>query len=70
MIRILVNILNSKMKIRKFLKEENGGSMIESGLLIALSLMLFLILIAMVTDIYDWIDEKFQDVISFFEPLE
>ena len=51
----------------KFLKNQNGGSMIESGLLIALSLILFLMLIAVVSDIYGWIEGKFSDVINFFD---
>ena len=70
MIKLYSNYYRLIKKIKKLVKEENGGSMIESGLLIALSLILFLILIAIVTDIYSWIEQKFNDVINFFEPLE
>lgn len=70
MFRIVIKLCYLKVKLKKFWNNKEGGSMIESGLLIALSLILFLMLIAMVTDIYSWIEEKFNDVISFFDPLE
>jgi hypothetical protein len=45
-----------------------GGSMIETGLLIALALILFLMLVGIVMNIYDWIESQFNDVIAFFIP--
>lgn len=54
---------------KDLLKDNTGGSMLESGLLIALSLILFLILIGIVTNIYGWIEEQFGSVISFFENI-
>ncbi|MHA1720019.1 MAG: hypothetical protein ACTSXK_10895 [Promethearchaeota archaeon] len=70
----MVKILQKSKKIvrkmifyvKKFVSDDSGGSMIESGLLIALSLILFLMLIMVVTDIYGWIETKFNEVISFF----
>ena len=56
--------------LRNFFREKKAGSMIESGLLIALSLILFLMLIAIVTDLYGWIESKFNDVIKFFDPIQ
>ena len=50
--------------IKKFWIDESGGSMLESGLLIALSLILFLMLIGIVTNIYDWIEQQFQGVLE------
>lgn len=70
MIKSFIRLLYLKAKLKRLWKNQQGGSMIESGLLIALSLILFLMLIAMVTDIYSWIEEKFNEVISFFDPLE
>ncbi|MHA1585452.1 MAG: Flp family type IVb pilin [Promethearchaeota archaeon] len=61
-------IIQNYCIIRDLWKDKKGGSMIESGLLIALSLILFLMLISIVTNIYDWIEGKFNDVISFFNP--
>lgn len=69
MIRNILCFFKIKNKIKKIAKDETGGSMIESGLLIALSLILFLMLIAIVTDVYGWIEEKFRDIIGFFGPL-
>ena len=65
-------IKNSKkiwMKIKLLLIDNSGGSMLESGLLIALSLILFLMLIGIVTNIYNWIEEQFISVISYFEGI-
>ncbi|MCF2138976.1 MAG: hypothetical protein K9W44_02825 [Candidatus Lokiarchaeota archaeon] len=65
-------IKNSKkiwMKIKLLLNDNSGGSMLESGLLIALSLILFLMLIGIVTNIYNWIEEQFISVISYFEGI-
>ena len=59
-----------RKKIKAFFLDQKAGSMIESGLLIALSLILFIMLIAMVTDLYGWIEEKFSEVIKFFTPIE
>lgn len=55
-----------KIKIKEIWVDESGGSMLESGLLIALSLILFLMLLGMITNVYQWIDEQFQEVIQFF----
>jgi len=49
-----------------FWNDQTGGSMIESGLLIALSLILFLMLMGMVTNIYSWIEEQFNTIFDFF----
>lgn len=57
------------MKIKLLLNDNSGGSMLESGLLIALSLILFLMLIGIVTNIYNWIEEQFISVISYFEGI-
>ncbi|WP_457556685.1 hypothetical protein [Candidatus Harpocratesius sp.] len=57
------------MKIKFLLIDNSGGSMLESGLLIALSLILFLMLIGIVTNIYNWIEEQFVSVISYFEGI-
>jgi Flp pilus assembly pilin Flp len=59
-----------KKKIFDFFQDEIGGSMIESGLLIALSLILFLILIGIVGNIYGWIEIKFNEVLTFFDPID
>ncbi|UYP46425.1 hypothetical protein NEF87_002710 [Candidatus Lokiarchaeum ossiferum] len=56
-----------KNKIHLLLKDEKGGSMLESGLLIALSLILFLMLIGIVGNVYDWIEIKFSEVLNFFD---
>ena len=45
-----------------------GGSMIEAGLLIALALILFLMLVSIVMNVYDWLESLFTDVIAFFIP--
>ena len=42
--------------------------MIEAGLLIALALILFLMLVTVVMNIYDWIETQFNEVIAFFIP--
>ncbi|MHA1776240.1 MAG: hypothetical protein ACTSWC_05670 [Promethearchaeota archaeon] len=52
---------------KKLLRDNSGSSMLETGLLIALSLILFLILIGIVTNIYGWIEDQFSSVLSFFE---
>lgn len=59
-----------KMKIIKIFIDQRGGSMLESGLLIALSLILFLMLIGIVGNVYGWIEIKFSEVLNFFEPIE
>lgn len=56
-----------KKKIYLLFKDERGGSMLESGLLIALSLILFLMLIGIVGNVYDWIEVKFSEVLNFFD---
>lgn len=70
MFAIMLKYISLKRLLKKLIQDQNGGSMIESGLLIALSLILFLMLIAIVTDIYSWVEQKFQEVINFFEPLQ
>ena len=55
-----------KRNLKYLIKDKRGGSMIESGLLIALSLILFLILIGIVVNIYDWIEIKFEEVLTYF----
>ena len=45
-----------------------GGSMIEAGLLIALALILFLMLVTIVMNVYDWLESQFTEVIAFFIP--
>ena len=70
----MVKILQKSIKfirkcrfyVKNFVIDDSGGSMIESGLLIALSLILFLMLIMVVTDIYAWIETKYNEVINFF----
>ena len=51
--------------IKKFVKDEEGSSTIESGLLIAFSMMLFLLLIAIAQNIYTWIESSVFDVLNF-----
>lgn len=51
--------------LKRFYKDDDGSSMVESGLLIALSLFLFLMLIGMVTNIYSWIESKFTESLQF-----
>ncbi len=55
-----------KNNIGEFFVVYNGGYMLESGLLIALSLILFLMLIGIVGNVYSWIEKKFEDVLLFF----
>ena len=55
--------------IKKFWIDESGGSMLESGLLIALSLILFLMLIGIVTNIFDWAEQQFQEVLKMASQL-
>ncbi len=51
--------------LKKFIKDEEGSSTIESGLLIALSMILFLILIGVAQNIYTWIESTVFDVLNF-----
>lgn len=51
-------------KLKKFVKDEEGSSTIESGLLIALSMILFLLLIGIAQDIYTWIESTVYDVLN------
>ncbi len=67
--KLLKRFEKIRMKIKFLLIDNSGGSMLESGLLIALSLILFLMLIGIVTNIYNWIEEQFVSVISYFEGI-
>ena len=51
--------------LKKFVKDEEGSSTIESGLLIALSMILFLLLIGIAQNIYTWIESTVYDVLNF-----
>ncbi|QEE14865.1 Flp family type IVb pilin [Promethearchaeum syntrophicum] len=51
--------------LKKFIKDEEGSSTIESGLLIALSMILFLLLISIAQNIYTWIESTVFDVLNF-----
>ena len=51
--------------LKKFVDDEEGSSTIESGLLIAFSMMLFLLLIAIAQNIYAWIESSVYDVLNF-----
>ena len=51
--------------LKKFIKDEEGSSTIESGLLIALSMILFLLLIGIAQNIYTWIESTVFDVLNF-----
>lgn len=51
--------------LKKFVDDEEGSSTIESGLLIAFSMMLFLLLIAIAQNIYTWIESSVFDVLNF-----
>jgi Flp pilus assembly pilin Flp len=48
-----------------FVKNESGGSTIESGLLIALAMILFLLLVAIADNIYTWITTEVDNVLDF-----
>lgn len=50
--------------LKKFVKDEEGSSTIESGLLIALSMILFLLLIGISQNIYTWIESTVTDVLN------
>ncbi len=63
-------LIKLKEKLVKIFRDEKGGSMLESGLLIALSLILFLMLIGIVSNVYGWIEVKFSEVLDFFEPTQ
>jgi len=51
--------------LKKFIKDEEGSSTIESGLLIALSMILFLLLVGIAQNIYTWIESTVYDVLNF-----
>jgi Flp pilus assembly pilin Flp len=53
------------INITKFVKDEEGSSTIESGLLIALSMILFLLLIGIAQNIYAWIESTVFDSLNF-----
>ena len=59
--KIFQKFLNN---LKKFVNDEEGGSTIESGLLIAFSMMLFLLLIVIAQNIYTWIDSSVFDVLN------
>ena len=54
-----------RSNLKKFIKDEEGSSTIESGLLIALSMILFLLLIGIAQNIYTWIESTVFDVLNF-----
>jgi len=54
-----------KNNLKIFVKDEEGSSTIESGLLIALSMILFLLLIGIAQNIYSWIESTVGDVLNF-----
>ncbi|MHA1856553.1 MAG: hypothetical protein ACTSWX_06370 [Promethearchaeota archaeon] len=54
-----------KKKINHFIKDEKGSSTIESGLLIALSMILFLLLMSIAQNIYTWMESTVNDVLNF-----
>jgi hypothetical protein len=58
-------ITKSIYHIKKFLTKiyfriilnQNGGSLIESGLLIGFAVLLFILIISIATDMYAWVDD-------------
>ena len=51
--------------LKKFVKDEEGSSTIESGLMIALSMILFLLLIGIAQNIYTWIESTVYNALNF-----
>jgi len=51
--------------LKKFVDDEEGSSTIESGLLIAFSMILFLLLISIAQNIYIWVESTVFDVLNF-----
>ncbi len=51
--------------LKKFVDDEEGSSTIESGLLIAFSMILFLLLISIAQNIYTWVESTVFDVLNF-----
>jgi Flp pilus assembly pilin Flp len=48
-----------------FVKNKSGGSTIESGLLIVLAMILFLLFVAIADKIYTWITTEVDNVLDF-----
>ncbi len=51
--------------LKRFVKDEEGSSTIESGLLIAFSMILLLLLVGIAQNIYTWIESTVVDVLNF-----
>ena len=51
--------------IKYILKNQKAGSTLETGLLIAFSMLIFLLLISIVKDIFNWITDEVNSVLSF-----
>ena len=61
-------IKNLKEKIWKFmvgfLLNDDAGSTLETGLIWALIIVLFLLLVGWIMDLYTWIETKFEEIFS------
>ncbi len=60
--KIFQKFLNN---LKKFVEDEKGSSTIESGLLIALSMIFFLLLISIAQNIYAWVESTVFDVLNY-----
>jgi len=47
---------------KKIIIDKSGGSTLETGLIWALVIILFLFLVGWITDIYSWIQERFESL--------
>ena len=57
-------IRNVIHKLGNFLKDENAGSLLEYGLLIGFSIIIFIIIIQVIFSMFDWIS---MQISQFFD---
>lgn len=55
-----------KKKFYKLKKDENGGSIIEYGLIIGFSLIAFVIIIGIISSILDWTGSALENLFKIF----
>jgi Flp pilus assembly pilin Flp len=56
-----------KRFIRKLIKDNSAGSLLEYGLIIGFSIAIFLVIVGIVTSILDWTQGNLADFLSIFQ---
>jgi Flp pilus assembly pilin Flp len=62
--RVLKHLKKVKEKVKEFINDEYGGSLVEYALLIGFGLFIFFIIVGVITSMLDWTVSQSND---FFE---